>query len=111
MSDRQIYIAGPMSGYHEHNRTAFINKELQLRNDGWPADSIFNPISHEASLMVQSGQVRDTKEAYRMCMALDCEFLCKHATHIVMLQGWEDSKGATAEWTLAKCLGLEIWYD
>lgn len=111
MSKRKIYIAGPMSGYHDHNKHSFITKELQLRADGWSDDEIFNPISHEASLMVQSGQVRDTQEAYRMCMALDCEFLCKDATHIVMLSGWENSKGAMAEWTLAKCLGLEIWYD
>lgn len=111
MTEKKIYIAGPMSGYFEHNKTAFINKELQLRNDGWPANNIFNPINHEASLMVQSGKVRDTQEAYRMCMAIDCEFICKEATHIVMLNGWEQSKGAMAEWTLANCLGLEIWYD
>jgi len=44
-------------------------------------------------------------------MAIDCDWICKHATHLYMLKGWENSKGAMAEWTLAKCLGLEIWYE
>lgn len=111
MSKMKIYIAGPMSGIPNHNKEAFLEAEMRLLADGWTADQIFNPINHEASLMVQTGQVRDTQEAYRLCMAIDCEFLCKEATHIKMLQGWENSKGAMAEWTLAKCLGLEIWYD
>ena len=111
MTEHKIYIAGPMSGYFEHNKTAFLTRERQLRNDGWPADSIFNPISSEASLLIQSGKVRNSKEAYRMCMALDCKFICEEATHMVMLKKWEHSKGAKAEWTLAMCLGLEIWYD
>lgn len=112
MADIRIYIAGPMSGIEDHNKPAFIEAERMLREDtDLEIDEIFNPISHEVSLMVQEGLVRDTQEAYRMCMAIDCDWICKHATHIYMLKGWENSKGAMAEWTLAKCLGLGIWYE
>ncbi|WHM52908.1 hypothetical protein [Sulfitobacter phage vB_SupP_AX] len=112
MSERKIYIAGPMSGIPDHNKPAFIKGEEDMISlfQG-EKFSIFNPINHEASLMVQTGQVRDTQEAYRMCMAIDCEYLCKEATDIYMLKGWENSKGAMAEWTLAKCLGLNIIYE
>jgi len=112
MPNFRIYIAGPMSGIEDHNKPAFLKAEQDvismLHGEN---NEIFNPINHEASLMVQTGQVRDTQEAYRMCMAIDCEYICKHATHLYMLKGWENSKGAMAEWTLAKCLGLEIWYE
>lgn len=112
MIDFKVYIAGPMSGMEDHNKPAFLKGEeavvAMLQGE---SKEIFNPINHEGSLMVQQGLVRDTKEAYRMCMAIDCEWICKHATHLYMLKGWENSKGAMAEWTLAKCLGLEIWYE
>ena len=109
--DQFFYIAGPMSGIENFNRFEFEQADMFLRDRGVSASNIFNPIDHEASLMVQTGQVRDTQEAYRLCMAIDCEYICKHATHLYMLKGWENSKGAMAEWTLAKCLGLEIWYE
>lgn len=107
-----IYIAGPMSGIEDHNKPAFLRAEEEVVSmfQG-ETKTIFNPINHEASLMVQTGQVRDTLEAYRMCMAIDCDWICKHATHLYMLKGWENSKGAMAEWTLAKCLGLTILYE
>lgn len=112
MAKIEIYIAGPMSGYPEHNKPAFIKGEHDMIALFQGEDKrIFNPINHEASLMVQQGLVRNSQEAYRMCMAIDCEYLCKHATHIYMLRGWEHSKGAMAEWTLAKCLGLQIIYE
>lgn len=112
MPDFKVYIAGPMSGIEDHNKPAFLKAEEDVvAMLSGETKEIFNPISHEASLMVQEGLVRDTQEAYRMCMAIDCEYICKHATHLYMLKGWENSKGAMAEWTMAKCLGLEIWYE
>lgn len=112
MTVQKIYIAGPMSGIPHDNREAFEEAERFLREDIEDTfDEIFNPINHEGSLMVQQGLVRDMKQAYRMCMGIDTAWICAHATHIYMLRGWEHSKGAMAEWTLAKCLGLEIWYE
>ena len=112
MPDFRVYIAGPMSEIEDHNKPAFLQAETDILALLYgESKEIFNPINHETSLMVQTGQIRDTQEAYRMCMAIDCEYICKHATHLYMLKGWENSKGAMAEWTLAKCLGLEIWYE
>lgn len=111
MSEK-IYIAGPMSGIEDHNKPEFLAAEeylVALFQGEQP--EIFNPINHEASLMVQKGLVRDTQEAYRMCMAIDCDWICKHCTLMYMLKGWEHSKGAMAEWTLAKCLGIRIEYQ
>lgn len=112
MAQYEIYIAGPMSGITDHNKPAFLKGEEDVIDLFQGMDfNIFNPINHEASLLNQEGKVRTTQEAYRMCMAIDCAYLCEHATHIYMLHGWEHSKGAMAEWTLAKCLGLHIIYE
>lgn len=106
-----FYIAGPMSGYEDHNAPAFYAAEESLISMGVPGKQIFNPIRHEGSLMVQQGLVKDTQEAYRMCMAIDCNYICKTATAIYMLEGWETSPGAKAEHALAVCLGLRILYQ
>lgn len=110
-STEKFYIAGPMSGYVDHNAAAFYEGERALIAAGIPQKNIFNPIRHEGSLMVQQGLVKDTQEAYRMCMAIDCEWICKHATAMYMLRGWEKSRGATAEHALAICLGITIVYE
>lgn len=106
-----FYIAGPMSGYEDHNKKAFLLGEAELIGSGIPEKNIFNPIRHEGSLMVQQGLIRDMQEAYRLCMAIDCEWICKHATSMYMLRGWEKSPGAKAEHALAVCLGLNIFYE
>lgn len=112
MAQYEIYIAGPMSGIEDHNKPAFIKGEQDItalmQGEHF---NIFNPIINETSLMVQEGKVRDTQEAYRMCMAINCAYLCEHATHIYMLEGWETSPGAKAEHALAVCLGLRILYQ
>lgn len=110
-SEEKFYIAGPMSGYPDHNAPAFYAAENILIGSGIPGRNIFNPIRHEGSLMVQQGLVKDTQEAYRMCMAIDCDWICKHATAMYMIRGWEKSRGATAEHALAICLGLNIIYQ
>jgi len=110
-SSEFFYIAGPMSGYPDHNAQAFYKAEETLIASGISAKNIFNPIRHEGSIMVQQGLVRDQQEAYRMCMAIDCDWICKYATAIFMLRGWERSPGAKTEHALAVCLGIRILYE
>jgi hypothetical protein len=110
-SSEFFYIAGPMSGHKDYNASAFYEGEANLIAAGIPAKNIFNPIRHEGSLMVQQGLIRNQQEAYRVCMAIDCDWICKHATAMYMLSGWENSPGAKAEHALAVCLGIRILYE
>jgi hypothetical protein len=49
----------------------------------------------------------------RDALAVDLEWICRHADMIVMLPGWEKSSGATAEHAAAKALGITVtlWND
>jgi len=108
--DQFFYIAGPMSGIENYNRFEFEVAEKILHDRGVPSSNIFNPIDHEASLLVQKGAISG-QDAYRICLKMDLDWICDWATNLYMLQGWELSRGAMAEWTLAVALGLEIEYQ
>lgn len=110
MTDQFVYIAGPMSGIPEFNRFAFEQAEVILLERGVSASNIFNPIDHEASLLVQKG-IMSGQDAYRICLKMDLDWICDWATHLYMLKGWKNSKGARAEHALAVALDLNIEYQ
>lgn len=102
-----IYIAGPMSGIKDHNKPAFMSAAYTYERMGF---NVFNPIMSKVSRLVQDGKLSGS-EAYRRCLALDLKYICETATDILMLKGWETSKGARAEHATAVALGLNIIYE
>jgi hypothetical protein len=98
----KVYIAGPMTGYPEFNYPAFHDAATRLRDAGFevvsPAE--LNPI--DPSLIVDDKYYTELYPSYikRDVIALiECD-------HIVMLQGWQASKGATLEHHIASVLGI-----
>lgn len=91
----RIYIAGPMSGYENHNFPAFAAKAAVLRDMGFdvvsPAE--INP---------------DTKMAWADCMRADIKALVS-CDAIALLHGWENSKGAKLEHHIAERLELKVY--
>ena len=90
----RVYVAGPMSGLPDFNYLAFDRKAAELRAQGWAVENpAENPVPACGSW---AGYMR---------MALRQLSTC---THIHMLPGWEQSKGARLEWHIAEQLGLEV---
>lgn len=87
------YIAGPMSGLQDFNRPAFHDAAAKLRRLGYvvenPAECSL-PEGSEWSAYMRSG----------ITQLMRCSL-------IVMLPGWEKSRGATIEHALAGQLGIE----
>lgn len=107
----KIYIAGPMSGIPDYNRNAFKAAERMLINRrGILKENIFNPAEQESSKVLANGEI-PYEEGYRQCLALDLDWIARHATMMYMLRGWENSPGANAEWYLAKALKLSMEYQ
>lgn len=112
-----IYIAGPMRGYEDYNYPAFDRCAKMLMHQGW---RVINP----AELDRQSGKPPcsdalsfnpetnyDDHEFMREALGRDTNAICKECTAIYMMSKWENSKGAKAEWALAKALGIDIFYE
>lgn len=108
MKPRSIYIAGPMTGYPNFNFAAFDAARDKLNAEGWtvvsPAD-----LDRESGFDALKGDSHEiiTKEFMRKAIRADLDAL-QRVDAIYMLKGWQDSKGATAEYHVAKWRGIEI---
>lgn len=116
---KRIYLAGPMSGIPEFNFPSFNVAASTLRESG---HVVFNPaerdIERHGGIDISKGNATGSQEhaakehgfSLREALADDTAWICKEATAIAMLPGWENSKGARAEWHLALALGHEVIY-
>jgi hypothetical protein len=91
---KRVYIAGPMSGPPDYNYPAFDTAELKLRLRCHQVENpAKNPVPPCGSWL---GYMRTAVAQLARCDA------------VVMLQGWESSRGARVEFQLAHGLGLEV---
>lgn len=103
----KTYIAGPMTGYKDYNFPAFFAAEEQLKKQGW---EVINP----ARLDKEAGYDPTSTD-----FVMDDAFLLGAAKRdllgviecdaIVLLPDWEKSKGATAEFSVARWLNKKIY--
>lgn len=104
---KQIYIAGPMTGKPSYNFLAFDTARDRLMAEGWavvsPADMDrmfgFDPIANPELVV--------TKEFLEEARKRDMEAL-ERVDAIYMLDGWEDSTGAKAEYWTARWRNIEV---
>lgn len=100
----RVYIAGPIAGYPNGNREAFRKASEQLSKMGYepinPHDVGCLPSPH-----VCRGEPATDGHNYGCYMIPDLKALldCESYT---LLEGWELSKGATVEESVARICGL-----
>ncbi len=90
-----VYIVGPMTGYEEFNRPAFHNAAAELVSKGF---TVLNPAVLPDGL---------TQAQY---MQIDTSMLFV-ADAIYLLNGWQESQGAQAEYSLAVKLEKRILFE
>lgn len=118
----KIYIAGPMTNYEKFNFPAFDRWKEHFKGLGF---EVFSPADHDRMLLNKPidwlPEEKDSEGPWikwnipnapslREMLGADLAWIAKEATAIAMIPGWENSKGANAEWALAKALGLKIYY-
>jgi hypothetical protein len=90
----RIYISGPMSNLPEWNFPAFNAAAKGLRELGF---DVVNPAEVNP----------DTTMTWEQCLRMDIKQLCD-CDSLVLLKGWQNSKGAQLELHVAHRLGLAI---
>ena len=98
----RIYLSGKITGLEKEVYTKnFLRAEQFYKGCGF---EVVNPVKIGEALLSLN-----PKAEYEDFMIRDLEALST-CTHIALLEGWEDSKGAMREKKEAEKLGLEIMY-
>ncbi len=107
----RTYIAGPMGGFKNLNFDAFDSAWVKLTDDGYaPISPVDIDRVHESWEKYPPEGFVMTREFLVRVMLRDFAVI-PSCDAVYMLNGWEDSWGATAEHAFAKRLGLEILYQ
>ncbi|CAB4183405.1 Protein of unknown function DUF4406 [uncultured Caudovirales phage] len=111
MKKEHVYVAGPMSGIPDFNYPAFRAASKDLRERGYvvtdPVEiddqvGVVGIIDDAAGLISARGWVD--------CLSRDIQILCDpEISAVVVLPGWEKSKGAKLEVHVARTLGKRIF--
>lgn len=91
-----VYVSGPMRGYPDHNYPAFHRAAAMLRENDF---KVINPAENFA------GRTDLEPEVY---LREDIRLMTKHCDSIYLLEGWQNSAGARAEYAVAKGLGFSF---
>jgi hypothetical protein len=92
-----VYISGPMTGIEGFNFPEFYKAERLLRSRGV---KVFNPAQNSLECGFDyADYLRFDIQAILFC------------DKMYMLKGWESSKGASLEKSIAEALGYEVEYQ
>ena len=97
MSNKIVYISGPMTGLPDHNFPAFFEAAEHLKRLGW------NPVNPAENFGGRRDLDREIYLRTDVRLLSDCDA-------IAMLEGWQQSRGARLEYLIAQELGLDRVY-
>ena len=102
----RVYISGPMSGLPECNRPAFEALRLRLRAEG---HFVICPAELDVLPKEQGAGAPASENLWRGFLIRDIAMLLTcQLDAIVMLPGWEKSRGSRLEMLAAMMVGLEV---
>ena len=111
-----LYIAGPMTGLPQFNFPAFDAAAVELRQRGYEVTSpaeLDSPESRAAALASPDGDPEAyenaTDETWGDLLARDVKLIADRVHGVVVLPGWERSRGARLETFVARLCGKPIY--
>lgn len=115
MSKETLYLGGPMTGRPQFNFPAFDRAAARLREHGYtivsPAE-LDDPETREAALASPDGAPgtgSHSGQTWADFLARDVKLIADKVTGIVLLDGWEESRGARLECFVARLEGKPIY--
>lgn len=108
---QRAYVAGPMRGLPAFGFPAFHAAEADLQARGF---EVFSPARRDEAKGFAPSGMAGTEDLsalgfdLRDALATDLDWITRHADMVVVLPGWEASKGANAEVATARALGIPV---
>jgi len=105
-----VYVAGPYSAATAegvNQNIAYAKKVAQyLWHEGY---AVICPHMNSAHMEGSNSGHMSFKKAFKMYLVGDFEMISR-CDAVVMLPGWEDSKGSCAEFVFAHWLGIPVFH-
>jgi len=106
----RVYLAGPMRGFPLYNFANFFKVAQLLREAGY---TVQNPAEHDMAKGFNPSEPLDSEnnaKCFDISTALREDFrLILDADGIVLMKGWRESSGASAEAVVAYYSGKKIF--
>lgn len=102
LTDKSVYLSGPMSGLPDFNRGAFAAARELCERLG--ADEVFDP----TRAWGHSNKHHTWYMRHDLHRLTQSEGNAPHFDAIVMLDGYEDSEGALTEMSVAIACGIAV---
>lgn len=106
----KVYVAGPMTGYPDHNVPAFDAATAKLRS------LLFHVVSPPDVTRSYGVTIRGINSdgtidpaAYCQLVKLDIQAMLQDCERIYVLPGWRESKGAKLEVAIGLACGMKIY--
>ena len=111
----RIYLAGPMSNIPQFNFPAFDAAEADLLARGYdvvPPFDLHDPVIRPQCLASPDGALNSVPSTtWGYALARDVEIIADQGIEaIVVMDGWEKSKGARLEVFVGRLCGLPIYH-
>lgn len=109
----KVYIAGPMTGFPAYNHKAFYDARAEWMGRGWEVETPFDANSRvwERHFGRPFDAYNDTCDygdpILKEMFAEDVKVLLSSDV-MAVLDGWENSKGATLEYQIASQFGIPV---
>lgn len=101
----KVYIAGPMRGQPSRGWDNFFAAEVVVAKMGWTP---LNPARIDSAFGTRSDSDDFSMGSQKVAIRRDLNCLIDEADAILLLPGWDESKGACAELALAEFLDLQV---
>jgi hypothetical protein len=93
-----IYISLPITGLDLQKQIAYADKVEKTLGHFY--DKVLNPFNN--GVPIDAHPSEHMRADFKMLLSADS---------ILMCEGWEESSGCVAEWTVAKCCHMDIKYE
>jgi hypothetical protein len=106
---KRIYLCGPITGLPLDNRPAFDKAVADVTikfKETYQQVEVINP--HVTCADIVRQHKGTPKHLWEKCMKADITEMLK-CDMVVLLPGWQNSRGATLERTIAMNLGIPVW--
>lgn len=102
-----VYLAGPMRGYPRNNVPAFRSAAQELRAKGF---EVVSPVELDEEEGDNAESQALTDDDYNRYLSRDIvRLITDDAQALVVLAGWEESRGAALETHVARELGMPVF--